>query len=562
MASARVVLRLDIRVQLRRLWSDFGYGPSRLRVRANFGEKIRNFAVSRVRGWPNRTPGDGVKFKALSNICKKVNLDEFDRATAEELAWTLINKSLDTQKHSMAVTVQNIYLKICANMGELDAAEHFVTKVSKLFSQGERPSDHLIERHSNPRTYGKLIRACAVANRLDRAEFWVEEMKKNGMVVNQVICNTMVSAYAKYGNVEGALVWFHRAEKTREGADEKTYGALIHAYAQSGDLDNTKLCIKRWLEAGHVLDEKHNASLLTAVCRSGQYHEIVDTVEWLKKNGMKNDYETFAVIVGTVAILKRYDWVNTYLEEMKEQGYVPEVEVYINVFKKLADRAQSLNWLKTLSERGHGRSLSRLFSSSIRKHLAENKKAFYEYRIMIKYLEEELVSQAKEGNTTIAVDAFCDIIDGFAMQEDLNSVEMWHRRLLSVGLTPNRRGYSALLRLKAKVIESEGKYSVPDLNTMEFYFSALANIFPPDAEEFDSVLQVYERAARAKIGDDFRHFQDGSSFFDRQRLLRQRAARWLELRDKSGLHPSEASERIRSWLDVTLDSVVASGSKA
>eukprot|EP00954_Amorphochlora_amoebiformis_P012839 1005982-Amorphochlora_amoeboformis.AAC.1 len=127
MASARVVLRLDIRVQLRRLWSDFGYGPSRLRVRANFGEKIRNFAVSRVRGWPNRTPGqqgdfrcveavrgrgrgvgdrsrrDGVKFKALSNICKKVNLDEFDRATAEELAWTLINKSLDTQKHCRVI---------------------------------------------------------------------------------------------------------------------------------------------------------------------------------------------------------------------------------------------------------------------------------------------------------------------------------------------------------------------------------------------------------------------------------------------------------------------------
>ncbi|KAM0951653.1 putative tetratricopeptide-like helical domain superfamily [Dioscorea sansibarensis] len=147
-------------------------------------------------------------------------------------------------------------------------------------------------------------------NRMDDAHRIFEEMH-----TRDVVCwNTMIAGYCQCGRVDEAKELFKRMPKK----DMVSWNTMITGYAQEGQIDEA---LRTFQEMGEKNTVSWN-SIISAFTQNGFYIEALQYIMWMRREGKKSDWSTFACALSACAHLAAYQAGKQLHPILLKSGYV------------------------------------------------------------------------------------------------------------------------------------------------------------------------------------------------------------------------------------------------
>ena len=150
--------------------------------------------------------------------------------------WLVGGAALPAEARGLSPTVgSNLVLKACANAGDLSRAERWY---------GHMRSARV---RVNAKTYGKLAEAAAKRGDHLRAESWLTRGGAEGFPPDAVRLCTAVDASGRAGDPVRAEAWLARAELVAgdAGAVSEGFGAALGAWARAAEPRRAELLLGR-----------------------------------------------------------------------------------------------------------------------------------------------------------------------------------------------------------------------------------------------------------------------------------------------------------------------------
>jgi len=147
------------------------------------------------------------------------------------------------------------------------------------------------------RTYGLLIKACAVLHRTQGCwEFWQEMVNKRNMQPNDVTLGCMIDALVEAHRIEDALGLFQEW-KPKVECDTIIYSTLIKGFASIGDADRA-MALFQDMRANKVqLNHIVFTALINAHAKNGLMKRAEQLVEEMEREGCKPNAITYSSLI-------------------------------------------------------------------------------------------------------------------------------------------------------------------------------------------------------------------------------------------------------------------------
>ena len=211
------------------------------------------------------------------NVCAEAG----DIKSAE----TLFEQLKDRTPRNMQRMLFNTVIKACANAGDLTRAEQWQQRME---ASGIA---------ANAKHYGKLIEAAAKSGNVSAAEVWFQAMNQSGLPPDIVQYNEMIDACAKAGKFEAAEKWLTRARDAELYIDMISYGAVIDACAKAGEVQVAKRLF--WEAKNERLQPDMIAyNALTTVCgRNGDLSGALELLAVASQSCLQPDPITYTAAI-------------------------------------------------------------------------------------------------------------------------------------------------------------------------------------------------------------------------------------------------------------------------
>jgi len=147
------------------------------------------------------------------------------------------------------------------------------------------------------RTYGLLIKACAVLHRTqDCWDFWNELVHSRGLLPNDVTLGCMIDALVEAQKIEDALALFQDF-KTKITCDTIIYSTLIKGFASTGDADRAMALYGDMKTNGIQMNHIAFTTLINAHAKNGLMKRAEQLLEEMEKEGCKPNGITYASLI-------------------------------------------------------------------------------------------------------------------------------------------------------------------------------------------------------------------------------------------------------------------------
>ncbi|KAG8382994.1 hypothetical protein BUALT_Bualt05G0137700 [Buddleja alternifolia] len=176
-------------------------------------------------------------------------------------------------------------------------------------------------------TLGSVISSCANLATLEEGAQFHSLALVSGLISFITVCNTLITLYAKCGNIEESQFLFDEI-KLR---DEVSWTALVSGYAQFGKADETISLFEKMLSRGMKPDEVTFISVLSACSRVGN---------------VEKGREYFALMVDKYGIWPILDHYTCMIDLFSRAGQLDEAK---NFILQMPCHPDTIGWATLLS---------------------------------------------------------------------------------------------------------------------------------------------------------------------------------------------------------------------
>jgi pentatricopeptide repeat protein len=168
-------------------------------------------------------------------------------------------------------------------------------------------------------TFGSVIHASAKVGNVARAEYWMDEMMRRGVIPNLVCFNTVLHACAHNGDHARAMKWFQKIVDARITPNKITFNSMIDAYAKAGDVKSADMWLQQMVVKGFHPDQITYVTLLRACT-----HNPPDNSE---RDPDEHALWTYGSIIKSYAHAGSLSGMKRWLGEMTRGGFKPSQQL-------------------------------------------------------------------------------------------------------------------------------------------------------------------------------------------------------------------------------------------
>ncbi|CAK0840497.1 unnamed protein product, partial [Prorocentrum cordatum] len=184
--------------------------------------------------------------------------------------------------------------------------------------------------------YSAVIRACAKQSAAERAEHWLEELRRARLAADRFSYGGVVDAYARRGDAEGAeLGGDERGDQPRGGQctsgrtdvglpwGERDYGAVLRACAERGDPARAEEWLRRAKEDGIQPSRIAYNGVLGACARAAQVDRAEELLEWMLRASVQPDEVSYSTVCNACSRMGEVERAEAWAERMQNGGVRP-----------------------------------------------------------------------------------------------------------------------------------------------------------------------------------------------------------------------------------------------
>ncbi|XP_047341378.1 pentatricopeptide repeat-containing protein At1g01970 [Impatiens glandulifera] len=208
---------------------------------------------------------------------------------------------------------------------------------------------------TNLRDYTKLIHHYAKENRIEQAETVLADMKRRGVVLDQVILTSLVHMYSKSGNLTLAEAVFEEMRLLGTPLDKRSYGSLIMAYIRFGLLEKGEDLLRESEEGDIYAGREVYKALLRAYSMAGDFEGTERVFRSSQLAGIVPDAKTCALIINAYMISGRSEEARLAFENLRRAGLEPNdkcVKLILAAYEKENRLNKALEFLMNLEKDG------------------------------------------------------------------------------------------------------------------------------------------------------------------------------------------------------------------
>eukprot|EP00929_Paragymnodinium_shiwhaense_P109331 TRINITY_DN7573_c0_g3_i1.p1 TRINITY_DN7573_c0_g3~~TRINITY_DN7573_c0_g3_i1.p1 ORF type:complete len:396 (+),score=68.01 TRINITY_DN7573_c0_g3_i1:82-1188(+) len=189
--------------------------------------------------------------------------------------------------------------------------------------------------------YNSLIHACSRGKRPDRAEYWFDQLKQQGLQPNEHTFGSMLNAFAETGDFDGADRYFNLMQDSDFSQENSViYNTLIKACASKGNLRRAEELFQRMTAGGFQASVTTFNSMIHTCTMCGDIERAEFYVGNLEACGLQPNQVTMNSMMNAYCANGNVKEVERWLLKMTELGIQPTTVTFgtlCKLFARLGD---------------------------------------------------------------------------------------------------------------------------------------------------------------------------------------------------------------------------------
>merc|ERR1719214_102578 len=182
----------------------------------------------------------------------------------------------------------------------------------------------------------------------DCAAQWLSKMIEAGVEANVQSYSSVISAFARVGDVSGVEHWLRAMEDVGIKGDTISFTAAINACARTGDMHRAEGWLAKMLDAGVEPNVITFNAVIAACAKAGNGKRCEEWLEKMRRAGVQPNSFTYNSAAKPFVAKGDYERVEKYMKDLRSDGSPMDdfcltslVHAYGNAKPKQVFRAQA-----------------------------------------------------------------------------------------------------------------------------------------------------------------------------------------------------------------------------
>jgi pentatricopeptide repeat protein len=216
----------------------------------------------------------------------------------------------------------------------------------------------------NIQIYNAAIRAAAESLQMEQAFALVEDVESQGLEANVVTFGTLMSAAERAGSLDGVNRVFQLMRQAGVEPNEVVYGAALSCCRKAGDAERALLLLRKMIRDGLEANIVTFNTVLTAQVEvKGRGPKELDRAVIVFQLVCSNKYsdagpnrQTYNLMTRFLAQCQRPQEAEVLLHKMRQDGLVPDVDLYtavVAVYERSGQPLKALRLMESMNVDGY-----------------------------------------------------------------------------------------------------------------------------------------------------------------------------------------------------------------
>jgi pentatricopeptide repeat protein len=215
----------------------------------------------------------------------------------------------------------------------------------------------------NIQVYNAAIRVCAEAHDLNRALRLLEEIKNEGIERTVITYGSLMTACERVGCVESVSAVFRSMKADGIAPNEIIYGAAISCCRKAGESERALLLLRKMIQEDLSPNVATFNTVIVAQTEGRSNRDIERAVLVYKlmtsrfaSSDARPNRQTYTLLVQFLVYNKQPLNAEVFLQKMRENGFVPDVDLYtatVTGYERTGQPLKALRLMESMEEAGY-----------------------------------------------------------------------------------------------------------------------------------------------------------------------------------------------------------------
>nr|XP_023877985.1 pentatricopeptide repeat-containing protein At3g02490, mitochondrial-like [Quercus suber] len=200
---------------------------------------------------------------------------------------------------------------------------------------------------------GAVLKSLTSVGRLGECNKVLKAMKEGGFVANGHLQSKIAFQLSSTGKKDEASELMENMEASGSTLDHRTWASFIEGHCVAGDLDKASDCFKQMVEKEGVSSAGYALHILVnAYCQKNRAIEAcMLLVELVNVEQLKPWHTTYKELISKLLVQGGFQNALSLLGLMKNQGFPPFVDPFIEYVSKSGTGDDAINFLKEMTSK-------------------------------------------------------------------------------------------------------------------------------------------------------------------------------------------------------------------
>lgn len=188
--------------------------------------------------------------------------------------------------------------------------------------------------------YNTALGTCVSANQIDKARGLLDKMELTEGLVDVITYNTLMKGYAKAGQMDQCLEVFNLLRARNLNPSQVTYGIMLDGYINENQLEQAAKVFSEMNSEGYTMNTVLYTTLIKGFARAGDVDQAMKVYEQMhKERNVTPDLITFSILIKANCDADRLEEALKLLEAMINLNLHPDEVVFNSLLAGCARQA-------------------------------------------------------------------------------------------------------------------------------------------------------------------------------------------------------------------------------
>ncbi|KAJ3686674.1 hypothetical protein LUZ61_015838 [Rhynchospora tenuis] len=177
-------------------------------------------------------------------------------------------------------------------------------------------------------TYTALVDALCKDGRIAEASDLISEMEEKGIVIDPVLCCSLISGYFRKGLLTDGLMKYCAMIKKGLTPDVVNYTNNIEGLCKEGGVEKVSGVLKETMRRNISYNLVTLTSLIGGFCKQGQFKEALQVFNKIEELGIASDNFAETILIDSMCKHGHLDMALAFIRERENKGFKPGTVTY------------------------------------------------------------------------------------------------------------------------------------------------------------------------------------------------------------------------------------------